>query len=513
MNSLLLFFLSVLGTSGLFAAVTTIVGSPYMDEGFHIPQAQRYCAFNFSEWDPMITTLPGLYFTSFLLLYPLSVALGVDLISLCSPFTLRLTNLLLWMVNVLLVYRILFKLNWEVSKTRCNEFEDDEHERPYGVQTVRGREVARAKESAMKEECFVTSLVVSAFPVLYFFTFLYYTDMASTMFVLLTYYCALSQQHYRSSVAGLAAILCRQTNIIWVGFSAAVVALVEVSSYVEVALKKVEEDRVDTQPSFVAITRLLISQSTRRLTTLIAILWPYLAVLTAFLVFVYVNEGVVVGDRSSHQPAFHLPQLLYFYAFSMVWSFVHFASLSNILTTLTWLWRRKTISILMAVVLVSLCFLAIKNFTIVHPYLRDDNRHLMFYVWRKLFARHPMMKYVWIPLYASSIVLIHTKLTNDCVISQTTSHAHLSHIVGALWQIFFVLCAASPIVLQQLLEPRYFIMPYIMLRLHLPVQHNRLPQVVEFLIYFLVDVVLLLLFLFRPFEWQHEPGIIQRFMW
>ena len=32
----------------------------YKDEIFHIPQVQQYCLHNFSHWDNMITTLPGL---------------------------------------------------------------------------------------------------------------------------------------------------------------------------------------------------------------------------------------------------------------------------------------------------------------------------------------------------------------------------------------------------------------------------------------------------------------------
>lgn len=31
------------------------------DELFHVPQAQHYCLGNFTHWDPMITTFPGLY--------------------------------------------------------------------------------------------------------------------------------------------------------------------------------------------------------------------------------------------------------------------------------------------------------------------------------------------------------------------------------------------------------------------------------------------------------------------
>ena len=36
--------------------------SPLQDEPFHVPQTQRWCAGRWREWDPKITTFPGLYF-------------------------------------------------------------------------------------------------------------------------------------------------------------------------------------------------------------------------------------------------------------------------------------------------------------------------------------------------------------------------------------------------------------------------------------------------------------------
>ena len=42
------------------ALVDSIVPDPYMDEIFHVPQAQHYCRGDFLTWDPMITTPPGL---------------------------------------------------------------------------------------------------------------------------------------------------------------------------------------------------------------------------------------------------------------------------------------------------------------------------------------------------------------------------------------------------------------------------------------------------------------------
>ena len=39
----------------------------YMDEIFHVPKAQRFCSGDFSNYDPKITTPPGLYILSLLM--------------------------------------------------------------------------------------------------------------------------------------------------------------------------------------------------------------------------------------------------------------------------------------------------------------------------------------------------------------------------------------------------------------------------------------------------------------
>jgi alpha-1,2-glucosyltransferase len=41
--------------------VNLVVREPYMDEPFHVPQAQAYCRAQYLTWDPKITTPPGLY--------------------------------------------------------------------------------------------------------------------------------------------------------------------------------------------------------------------------------------------------------------------------------------------------------------------------------------------------------------------------------------------------------------------------------------------------------------------
>ena len=82
-----------------------------MDEIFHVPQAQKYCDYKFDEWDPKITTLPGLYFISFACLRALAFSLGHELDIVCTTFFLRMINVLFFMGNVLLLRQILVRLH------------------------------------------------------------------------------------------------------------------------------------------------------------------------------------------------------------------------------------------------------------------------------------------------------------------------------------------------------------------------------------------------------------------
>jgi len=87
-----------------------------MDEIFHVPQAQKYCDYKFDEWDPKITTLPGLYFISFACLRTLAFALGHELDVVCTTFFLRMINVLFFMGNVLLLRQILVKLHCDKNQ-------------------------------------------------------------------------------------------------------------------------------------------------------------------------------------------------------------------------------------------------------------------------------------------------------------------------------------------------------------------------------------------------------------
>lgn len=100
----------------IFIQFNTKQREPYMDEIFHVPQAQKYCDCKFDEWDLKITTLPGLYFISFACLRALAYALGHELDVVCTTFFLRMINVLFFMGNVLLLRQILVKLHWDTNQ-------------------------------------------------------------------------------------------------------------------------------------------------------------------------------------------------------------------------------------------------------------------------------------------------------------------------------------------------------------------------------------------------------------
>ncbi|KAL7827869.1 hypothetical protein AOLI_G00310210 [Acnodon oligacanthus] len=206
------FFISCL----LFSAVSREQREPYMDEIFHIPQAQKYCQGRFNEWDPMITTLPGLYLVSVGVIKPVVWLADFSGTILCSAAMLRFINLLFNCGNLYILYLIICRLHLK-DKSR-----------------TAGRRV-------------LSALTLSTFPVLYFFTFLYYTDAGSTFFTLFTYLMCLYGCHKASALLGICAILFRQTNIIWVAFCAGSVVAQKLDEAWRVEQSKKKEEKTPSQ--------------------------------------------------------------------------------------------------------------------------------------------------------------------------------------------------------------------------------------------------------------------------
>lgn len=268
--------------------------------------------------------------------------------------------------------------------------------------------------------------VIASLPPLWFFGFLYYTDVGSLVTVLGCLLAAKTGRHYIgalvsapfirrcllcvdsnapliSSQVGATSLLFRQTNVVWVLF---IVCTSLISQLRAIGLA--DPSAANSSPASLIRTlrqlvNLLLKPAVLRLS--LSLVLPYAPVFLGFAAFLVWNGGIVLGDKTNHVPVLHFPQLLYFVVFSTAFGWpallgsVPRASPRTLLT-------RATGSLVGSpqAVLLSVCFLAtitaaVHKYTFEHPFLLADNRHYAFYVWRRIVKVHPLAKYALAPIY------------------------------------------------------------------------------------------------------------------
>jgi alpha-1,2-glucosyltransferase len=185
--------------------VNTTVPEPYLDEVFHVGQAQAYWTHNWTHWDPKITTPPGLYLWSYLLCAALLLLRGSP--EEVGPGELRATNVAA--TAILLPWRL---------QTLLDLLRRERNTRPSGAWISH------------------TVLNICLFPPLFFFSALYYTDILALLVVVEAYIWDIkrsstgpARKSWSSALRGhaslrtagfvmfgLAALSFRQTNVFWV---------------------------------------------------------------------------------------------------------------------------------------------------------------------------------------------------------------------------------------------------------------------------------------------------------
>ncbi|CAI5496468.1 unnamed protein product [Closterium sp. Naga37s-1] len=563
-------------------------------------------------------------------------AAGVSFASLCSPVALRSLNLLLLVLSFPLFYSTARAAAAAAAgaasgasdaagatavAARSNKA-GKPHSRPRGVAALLHRyetrydtrdetrdgtgdetqdEAGNSTENDTKsrprkhapwdevdEDCTWRAAMFVLFPLHWFFGFLYYTDVASSVAVLAMMRCVYKRQHHRAALLAAGSIIIRQTNAVWAllalclsasqflgmptlltpqetaqleGFQARGLDMRAGSEAQRVAARKdtaekdkaekdkagkdkAEKDKTDKDsrgrsaehgdlqngvatdrikgsfqdPSWATGAAARGEDAPRALLLLLHRAWalrgkflgsffPLLAVLAAFFVFVRVNGGIVVGARTEHRLSPHLTQPLYFAAFSALSLsplLLAPSSLLPLLSTTSCSLRSAPGRCLVLSLLVSaLLFLTIKHFSLSHPYLLADNRHYPFYIWRRLInpPHSPSQRFLLLPVYALSLLAL--------------THA-LRRAMTPLGLFFFSAATAAVLVPSPLLEFRYFIPPFLLLLLHLPLPRNRLEKRVACALvvtaFAAVDIATMALFLFRPFKWEGHEGL-QRFLW
>ncbi|KAF5012902.1 hypothetical protein FDECE_1076 [Fusarium decemcellulare] len=310
--------------------VSAVVPEPYLDEVFHIPQAQKYCQAQFQEWDDKITTPPGLYLVS--LLVPGVVRPEESLGGyVCDASSLRAANAVVLMILAYLAFHCRHEIEARLYEAHSS-----------------------IKLRLYSQYALHTAFNIALFPLLFFFSGLYYTDVASTAAVLVAYLNHLRRLGRDESsipsdlltiIFGALTLFFRQTNVFW--------AVVYMGGLEAVhAIKTLRPERAD-QPYMSTLTEQInyyiwrysvgdihdpplhmlwpddmafcvLSLGIAALCNPIRVIrqiWPYIAILAAFGSFVVWNGGVVLGDKSNHVATIHLPQMLY------IWPFFAFFSL------------------------------------------------------------------------------------------------------------------------------------------------------------------------------------------
>uniref|UniRef100_A0A7N0UFT4 Dol-P-Glc:Glc(2)Man(9)GlcNAc(2)-PP-Dol alpha-1,2-glucosyltransferase n=3 Tax=Kalanchoe fedtschenkoi TaxID=63787 RepID=A0A7N0UFT4_KALFE len=485
--------------------VNRIVPDPYMDEIFHIPQAQQYCKGNFRTWDPMITTPPGLYYLS--LPYIASMLPGMRLVrralafsDACSTAVLRSTNYVLAVTCSIIVYEILNQLKPALGERKTT----------------------------------VCAIVLALYPLHWFFSFLYYTDVASLTAVLAMYLMCLKKSNRFSALLGAVAVLIRQTNIVWVVFTACVGIINvttanrrkviqdhnNISEKESQPLKNKHDDKAlnlrrrksdktldDTKQcdstkvsihglDFIDEVQFILLTSWHLKWEILVSFSPFLLVLLAFLAFIRWNGSIVLGAKEAHTASLHFPQMLYF---SLVSAFQVAPLLlsPNRVAELVYSIRNNLLfnAIKMLLVLI-FSLMAVHFFSIAHPYLLADNRHYTFYLWRKVISANWLMKYLLVPLYTFAWFCILNNLRK----TQTQ-----------LWILAYFLATATVLIPAPLIEFRYYTIPFYIFMLHTH-QSDYRSWILIGIGYAVINVFTMFMFLYRPFSWDHEPGT-QRFIW
>ncbi|KAM0522561.1 hypothetical protein ACHAPE_002153 [Trichoderma viride] len=615
--------------------VSEIVPEPYLDEVFHIPQAQKYCEGKFFEWDDKITTPPGLYWIS-ILIPQAAKSSGLIASYACDPKTLRATNA----VSIIILSYIAL-LCRKAIEARLHQAHSS------------------ASISSTSHYATHTAFNIALFPLLFFFSGLYYTDVVSTAVVLASFLNHLhrigrDQSSFLSDVMtivlGLCSLTMRQTNVFWVvvfmgGLEAvhavkslqpkAVVQpyMTSLSEQLLFFFKRWSVGHVHDLPLNMAYPEDMLFTAVSLIVAalcnplrLVRQIWPYVTVLAAFAGFVAWNGGVVLGDKSNHVATIHLPQTLYLWAFFGFFSlplFVPYAILaidairsvfisrkdkdepkkSNVasqpalslpLKFFTFVLNNRLLWPVYLAATFVLSGLVVRFNTIIHPFTLADNRHYMFYVFRYTIRRAPWIRYFLILPYTISRWLVWGTLSgctnwipgthkDDCSAyyhssrpspftcdpfvvadvgasssrsSQETKNdikqdplSFSTEPVPTSTGLIFLLATSLSLITAPLVEPRYFIIPWVIWRLLVPAWRLHDHQegenslfdgasstslwgkfvnfcrgydvrlVLETIWFFLINLITGCIFLFKPYVWKAEDGSIldggrlQRFMW
>ncbi len=258
------------------------------------------------------------------------------------------------------------------------------------------------------------ALVVATHPPLLFFSALYYTDTFGLVAILACWALALRQRHVYAATVAIIAAACRQTYAVWHALIAA----------------------------------LSLLSAIRHGTAILPVVLPHATVgLLYVALFVYNGFQVAIGDQANHAVALHAAQLCYYVAYCAAFAAPLFTRFFRV---------PKLIPLMLSLALAVIAVAHTGDRT--HPFVLADNRHFVFYLYRKILLRGAWTRFAIAPLYALAALLPFE--------FDARKSTPLWRCSESMWynvkQAAVLATVAVTVVLSPLLEPRYFIPGFVM---------------------------------------------------
>lgn len=436
---------------------------PYMDELYHVPQAKEFCnavrSRELPSYNTAITTPPAIY--------SLPALISIAFPSVCATLFLRMFSGISYFICLPLLSRILSIL------CERNGF------------CPTGDRMSHASSAEM-------SLLILVYPPIFFYSLFYYTDVQGILPLLLSFFLALRHHHVAASFCGIWASCYRQTNALLHAFVAfdGFLSAGSQGNTISASLRQIRPH---------AFSGVLY-----------------------FMLFRANSYRVVLGDHNHHNFASHSAMLCYFAAYfglaflpAFVISIV--SRRDSFYGASTFAYRPRRVAAVSAVsfALAALCICITGNY--VHPFLLADNRHYVFYVYKRILQRR-IVRFALVPFYSVALSLSFLQLESIVSNRRHKDFKYPSSVPLKHWYLmeyaretFLLIVIAICLVPSGPLEPRYFI-PGFIFKSALFISRMRLGRIeARWSIVISIAVNVALVFIFcersfpRPFD-SHMPA-------
>ena len=420
----------------------------YMDEEFHLDQTLSYYNNKYKYWNNKLTTFPGTFLISSIFL-KLFYLLQIPINNNNSITIVRLFTLIISTLSFILLGLFRKKNNPDYSI----------------INNLR--------------------LLVGFFPINFFYNFLYYTETFSIFSLILFFYLNLytSKNYILRFLSGILCVLIRQNNIIWVNLLLLSDSISLLQNFFNnKSLKKLLE----------YITSTIIKNIDILIIDLLFIIF-----------FIYNNFSIVLGDKSHHNIVFHLAQMNHLLIFSILFFPVFNLKVLRNLNKL--LKSKKKAARFILIFIVILSFVLICNsFSYVHDFILSDNRHYIFYYFKKIYLKDNLR-------YA---LLIYISLSYSIIINDNLLLLKDNKIIS--WFICSLLC----LIPAKLVEIRYFLPSYVIFIILINYNKDGFEDLYQnifhwfnLMVHLIINIISIYIFAFRAFENKFMNNEISRFMY